>query len=109
MGIAGITLSTSFITLFNATLLGLFIHKKIKLDYKTLFINFGKMILAGIITFVIGSLICKYFAYISLPKYIFEFVKIIFVMIICMAVYIILNITFRMEYAGELLSRLRKK
>ncbi len=36
MGIAGITLSTSFITLFNATLLGLLMYKRIRLDYKNI-------------------------------------------------------------------------
>ena len=108
MGIAGITLSTSFVTLFNATMLGLFIHKKIKLDYKTLFKNFGKMLLAGIITFIAGLFICKYFAYVSLPKYVFELVKIIVVMLACGIIYTVLNVVFKMDYAKELLSRLKK-
>ena len=109
MGIAGITLSTSFVTLFNATMLGLFMHRKIKLDYKSLFINFGKMLLAGVITFAAGLFICKYFAYVSLPKYVFEFVKIVVVMLACGVIYTVLNIVFKMEYASELLSRLKKK
>jgi len=109
MGIAGITLSTSFITLFNATLLGLLIHRKIKLDYKTLFFNFGKMILAGCLTFVAGLFICKEFDYVTLPKYIFELVKIIVVMTACGTLYTILNVIFKMDYANELLSRLKKK
>ena len=108
MGIAGITLSTSFVTLFNATFLGLFIHRKIKLDYKSLFINFGKMCVAGGITFVIGLLMCKYFGYIQLPKYVFELVKIFVVMFACGIIYVVLNIIFKMEYAKELLNRLKK-
>ncbi len=108
MGIAGITLSTSFTTLFNATLLGLFIHKKIKLDYKILFKNFEKMVLAGVITFICGWVICSYFNTIQLPKYIFEIVKISGVTILCGFVYSILNVLFKMDYAKELLSRLKK-
>ena len=108
MGIAGITLSTSFITLFNATMLGLFIHKKIKLDYKTLFINFFKMLLAGIITFVAGFFMCKAFGYVHLPKYIFEFTKIVTVLFACGILYTVLNIAFKMDYAKELLNRLKK-
>ena len=42
-GIGGITLSTSFVTLFNAVVLGIFITKKMKMDYKSLFLNLLKM------------------------------------------------------------------
>ena len=109
MGIAGITLSTSFVTLFNATMLGLFIHKIIKLDYKTLFINFGKMLLAGFITFAACAYICIEFNNIELPKYVFELAKIIVVTISCGIIYTLLNIIFKMDYAKELLNKLSKK
>ena len=108
MGIAGITLSTSFVTLFNATFLGLFIYKKIRLDYKTLFINFGKMLAAGFITFIAGCFICIYINQIQLPKYVFELTKIIIVLISCSVLYAGLNILFKMEYAKELINRLKK-
>lgn len=109
MGIAGITLSTSLVTLFNATMLGLFIHKIIKLDYKSLFINFGKMLLAGAITFIAGWFMCAEFnSAIHLPKYVFELVKIAVVMLACGTLYALLNIIFKMDYAKELLARLKK-
>lgn len=107
MGIAGITLSTSFVTLFNATMLGLFIHRRIRLDYKTLFINFGKMLVAGLITFASGWFICMGFDSINLPKYVFELVKIVVVTLSCGVIYTILNITFKMDYVRELLARIR--
>ena len=105
MGIAGITLSTSFVTLFNATLLGLFIYKKIKLDYKNLFINFGKMLFAGIIAFVIGWLIC---GQLSSESYIQKTIKIIIVILATSSIYAGLNVLFKMDYAKELLMRLKK-
>ena len=108
MGIAGITLSTSLITLYNATMLGLFMHKIIKLDYKTLFINFGKMLLAGFLTLVFGWYICQIFNGIPLPKYVFELVKIGVVILSCSIVYAVLNIIFKMDYAKELLARLKR-
>ena len=74
-----------------------------------MFINFGKMILAGCLTFFAGLFICKEFDYVTLPKYIFELVKIVVVMIACGTLYTILNIIFKMDYANELLSRLKKK
>lgn len=110
MGIAGITLSTSFITLFNATLLGLFIHKRIKLDYKTLFVNFAKMLFAGALTFVLCFVAGNWFNQnIELPKYVFEGVKIVVIMTLCLSVYIALNLMFKMDYAKELASRILKR
>ncbi len=108
MGIAGITLSTSFVTLFNATFLGLFIHKKIKLDYKSLFINLAKMLIAGIITFAACWFIGKGCDSMELPKYVFEIVKIIIVMISALGIYTVLNLVFKMEYAKELADRIKR-
>ena len=108
MGIAGITLSTSCITLFNATFLGLFIYKKIRLDYKNLFINFGKMVLAGFLTFVAGWFMCGYFDSLGEISILFKAVKIVAVIAACSVLYAILNIVFKMEYAKELLNRIKK-
>ena len=44
MSIGGITLSTSFVTLFNAVVLGVLITKKMRMDYKTLFVTFSKCV-----------------------------------------------------------------
>ena len=108
MGIAGITLSTSFVTLFNATFLGLFIHKKIKLDYISLFKNFGKMIFAGLTTFIICWFICIEINNIPLPKYLFEIIKIILIMILTLGIYASLNLILKMDYAKDLLARIKK-
>ena len=106
MGIAGITLSTTCVTLFNAILLGLLISKKIRMDYKPLFINFAKMILAGIVTYVVCILTCECFNSIELPKYIFESVKIIIVGFTCLILYTLLNYIFKMDYLRDVLSRI---
>ena len=105
MGIAGITLSTSFVTLFNATLLGLFIFPKIKMQYRPLFINLGKMLFAGLLTFVACFFAGKAFDTIVLPKYIFESAKILSIIALCGIVYIILNLCLKMDYAKELVNR----
>jgi len=109
MGIAGITLSTSFVTLFNAVLLGSLIHRKITLDYKPLFINFSKMVFAGILTFGLCFFVANQFEMITLPKYVFESVKIVIVMILCLGVYTVLNLLLKMTYAKDLVQRLLKK
>ena len=109
MGIAGITLSTSFITLFNAVMLGIFIAKRIKLDYKSLFINLGKMLIAGLITLIVGFILCEKFNDVNLPKYVFELVKIVTVIIITSVLYIFLNISLKMDYAKELMVRITNR
>ena len=68
------------------------------------------MCVAGIITMII----CFGAAYefdliIHLPKYIHELVKIITVAVLCLVVYIPLNLIFKMEYAEELLNRIKSK
>ena len=108
MGIAGITLSTSLVTLFNAVFLGLFIHRRIKLDYKPLFWNFGKMLFAGILTFGTCIFISQIFNSLILPKYIFEGVKILAITMVCLILYVSLNLLFKMDYAKELANRIKR-
>lgn len=107
MGIGGITLSTSLVTLFNACALGLLISKKIKMDYKSLFKNLGKMLIAGAITFAVCFAAGKGFDnYIHISQTLFEIIKITSVGIICLITYTALNLIFKMDYAMELSTRL---
>lgn len=106
-GIGGITLSTSLVTLFNATVLALLIRKKIRLDYKGLFKNFGKMVIASIITFAVCYLSGLWFNHnVNMPLKLFEITKIVSIGILCFGLYTYLNLLFKMEYAIELKDRL---
>lgn len=110
MGIGGITLSTSLVTLFNAVLLGVLINKKIKLDYSNLFINLYKMFVAGCITFIICYLVIIVFnKFILLPIYIYEILKIGITVFFCIILYTYLNIHFKVDFANELINRLKAK
>lgn len=109
-GIGGITLSTSLVTLFNACVLGMFITKKMDMDYKSLFINLLKMVVAGVITGGICYLCAFEFdKFVHLAKVPFEIIKITFIAVVCMVIYIPLNLLIKMEYAGELFNRLSAK
>ena len=109
-GIGGITLSTSLVTLFNACVLGYFITKKMSMNYKSLFVNAFKMIVAGVIALgVCYFTAVQYDNYVVLPKFVFESFKILLVAFICLAVYIPLNLSFKMEYAKELFTHLSAK
>lgn len=110
LGIGGITLSTSLVTLFNAFVLGVLISKKMQMDYKSLFKNLLKMIVSGIITFGVCWIVAIGLDnFMNLPKIIFEIVKISVIAIVCLGVYIPLNLLFKMDYAGELFNRLSAK
>lgn len=109
MGIAGITLSTSFVTLFNAIMLGLLISKKLKLNYKSLFINLLKMAISATITFVLCWIMGKWFNTFNLNKEFLEIFKICIIGTFCIIIYIGLNILFKMEYVLELKLRLLSK
>jgi len=107
-GIGGITLSTSLVTLFNGIVLGLLMRKKIRLDYKSLFNNFGKMVIAGgvtlFVTYFLGLWFDQTYSYLS-PK-VFEITKILSIGLVCIACYVYLNLLYKMEYALELKERL---
>ena len=110
MGIGGITLSTSLVTLFNACVLGALIYKKVRMDYKSLFKNLLKMCVAGGVTIGVCFATAIWFdSFVHLPKMVFEMVKIASVGAICLIVYTGLNLIFRMEYAKELSDRLMSK
>ena len=110
-GIGGITLSTSLVTLCNATLLGSFVHKKIKLNYKDLFKNFGKMLISAILTLCVCYLAGIWFnnTFSQIHDLIFEISKILTILLLCITVYVPLNIILKNEYAIELFERFIKK
>lgn len=110
MGIGGITLATSLVTLFNAIVLGLLISKKLKMNYKELFLNLLKMCIAGFLTLGVCYYVSAIFdKFVELSGNIFEITKISSVAIVCFIVYTLLNLLLKMEYAQELKNRIFKK
>jgi hypothetical protein len=109
-GIGGITLSTSLVTLFNAVVLGILINRKMKMDYKSLFVNLFKMFVSGIITLGVCMICAQQFdKLVHIYKIPFEILKISLIAIVCLGIYIPLNLLFKMEYAGELFNRIASK
>lgn len=110
-GIGGITLSTSLVTLFNATILGILIKKKIKMNYKGLFKNVWKMLGAGLITLITCWLTSLWFnhTFTALSGKLFEITKLISIGSLCFCMYAALNLFFKMEYAMELKARFENK
>jgi hypothetical protein len=112
MQIGGITLSTSLVTLYNAIGLGVLMGKKIKLDYKDLFVNLAKMIFIGGIAFVVSLLTAKILGYVlagSMTRQIFEIFRIAVVSMVLTVTYVVLSLGFKVGYVDEVKERILAK
>ena len=106
LGIAAITLSTSLVTLFNATLLGCILLKKINLDYKVYFKNLLKMILAALLAFAVNFVIYKFWQ-LQNPSWIMLAIKTFSVFALSMITYVVFAAALKIEYVGELIERIK--
>ena len=65
------------------------------------------MLFAGALTFALCIWAGNLFDLITLPKYIFEFTKIVCVGSLCFITYTVLNLILKMDYAKELTNRIK--
>ncbi len=111
MQIGGITLSTSLVTLYNAVGLGVLMSKKIKLDYKDLFINLSKMVCIGAVSFVF----CHYAAlwmpdiFDGMNQQLFEIIRIVIVSVVLTCSYVAMSLLFKVGYIDEVKDRIMAK
>lgn len=106
LGIAAITLSTSLVTLFNATVLGCILLKKINLEYRIYFKNLLKMLLAAILAFSLNFVLYKLWI-IDDSVWIMLAIKTVCIFASCMLAYIIFSLLLKIEYVGELIDRIK--
>ena len=106
LGIAAITLSTSLVTLINATLLGCILLKKINLGYKSYFISLSKMIGAAIIAFSINWGIYSVWT-IDTNNWFLLLFKTLTIFVLSMTTYVALSAIFKIEFVGELIERIK--
>lgn len=105
LGIGGITLSTSLVTLFNATLLGILISRKMNMGYGVYFKNLLKMILASILSFGVCYLVYVVWA-LHNPSWIVLAIKTGVMLILCFVTYLIFAALLKLEYVKEILVRM---
>lgn len=106
LGIAAITLSTSLVTLINATWLGLILLRKIDLEYKIYFVNLIKMLLAALLAFSVNWVVHEYWV-VPDGNWLLLAIKTLCVFILCMVTYTAFAAAFKIEYVGELIARIR--
>ena len=66
------------------------------------------MLIAGTLTLGVCYISANLFNEIQLPKYVFETAKILVIMVICATSYVALNLILKMNYAQELIARIKK-
>ena len=106
LGIAAITLSTSLVTLINATLLGCILLKKINLDYKVYFKNLVKMVAAALCAFAINWVLYKFWK-LTDPSWFVLAVRTFGIFALSMLTYVAFASAFKIEYVGELIERIK--
>jgi putative peptidoglycan lipid II flippase len=109
LGIGGITLSTSFVTLINGFWLGLLIKKKMNMDYGFYFKNIFKMTIISVVTYFIClyayNIWDKHFE----PTQILLIIKIILITLLCSVVYCVLAAIIKIPYIFELYEKAKTK
>ena len=106
LGIAAITLSTSLVTLFNATILGSLLLKRINLGYKKYFYNLIKMLIAAILAFGLNYILYINWQ-IDSSYWLSLAIRTFVIFALSMTTYIIFAALLKIEYVGELIERVR--
>ena len=109
LGIGGITLSTSLVTLINGFWLGLLIKKKMNMDYGIYFKNLFKMAGISILTYFVCLWTYKLWDLHVDTTQLTLIIKIIVISLICFVVYGCLALLIKIPYAYELIDRVKNK
>lgn len=109
LGIGGITLSTSFVTLINGFWLGLLIKKKMSMDYGIYFKNLFKMAVISIATYYVCLGAYKLWDKHFEPTQMLLIIKIVLITLLCAVVYSVFAAIVRIPYVFELYGRAKGK
>ena len=109
LGIGGITLSTSFVTLINGFWLGLLIKKKMSMDYGIYFKNLLKMAVISVATYYVCLGAYKLWDKLFEPTQLLLIIKIILITLLCAVVYSVFAAIVRIPYVFELYGRVKGK
>ncbi len=107
-GIYGISASTACITLFNATVLGILINRKIKINYSFIFKTLLKVLIAGFASYLVGYATSIIFAKFIPWNFITGIVKIACVGFSSLSVYVIMSYILKVDAMADLISRFKK-
>lgn len=109
LGINGIAISTTLVTLFNATVLGILTRKKVQIGYRRLFFVTLKIMAAAAIAWVVGASV--HFAIGQIPHWslVFGLVKILTVTVVTLLTYLLAAYILKIEYLYVVIERIKNK
>lgn len=108
-GINGIALSTTFVTLFNATTLGILLRKKIKIGYTRLLANVYKILISGVAAYLAGYLVNIGFSRFVDWNFITGIIQLASVSLVMLTVYVLCAWFTKIEYLNDLIERIKEK
>lgn len=105
LGIGGITLSTTLVTLINATWLGLLLKKKIDMQYGIYFKNIFKTGVSAIMTYFVCLLIYNSVFPLDYTNWFAVMIKTGMMLVLCAIVYTIIAYIMKVEFVKEMAAR----
>ena len=110
MGINGIALSTTIITLINGTLLAILIRKKISIGYKIFLKQIRNIVLCAVSAFVVGYCINFGLDVAFADNFVFKLIRVSIVFVSSLACYVaISNYIFKVEYLADVKEKILAK
>ena len=109
LGINGIALSTTLVTLFNATTLGILLRKKIRIGYTRLLSNVFKIIISGTAAYLAGYLVSAGFSHFIEWNFITGIIKLILIGLSMLVVYGLCAYFTKIEYLNDLIERIKNR
>lgn len=108
-GINGIALSTTLVTLFNATTLGILLRRKIKIGYTNLLKNVAKILVCGGFTFIGGYFTSRIFSTFIEWNFITGIAKLTVVSAVMLIIYGLCAYLTKVEYLNDLKERIKNR
>lgn len=108
-GINGIALSTTLVTLFNATTLGILLRKKIRIGYTRLLSNIYRILISGAAAYLAGYLTGLAFDLFAGWNFVAGVIKLVLVASVMLVVYGLCAYFTKIEYLNDLVERIKEK
>ncbi|MCR5260928.1 MAG: murein biosynthesis integral membrane protein MurJ [Candidatus Gastranaerophilales bacterium] len=101
LGIGGITLSTTLVTLINATWLGLLLRKKMDMKYGIYFMNIFKTGIASVLTYFVCLQIYRHYFVTDYSSWLAVFINTCIILLLCCMIYIVFAFIMRVEFVRD--------
>jgi len=109
MGINGIALSTTIITLINGTLLAILIRKRISIGYRAFLSQIFKILACALIAFFLGYFTNIFISNILTDTFMYKIIKVSVVFIISLISYVQIAKLLKVEYLEDVLEKIKNK